>query len=432
MNYVILAENDISDWADETGQVYHFPRKYYSLIQPGTKFIYYKGKIRDKSFQSERLSDEPHYFGTGIIEEIIEDKNNQKLQRAYFAKIINYKQFLLPVNFKVGEEYLEAVEQKNHFRDAVRPIEKSLFKTILSKAQVSKKDTIKTITKGYDFDLESKEEGEAKKRYVTHFERSSINRQKAIEYHGLDCMGCGINFERIYGQHGAGFIHVHHTVPISTRKKKYVPDIKNDFAVLCPNCHSMVHRRKDKTLTVSQLRDILGTNAISQFKEQLRYVNNHHIKHRYYEVKKLGELAHEFWEVCEALNIEYDDAKLTITSSNLFSIKNDCLEIRAKLTKIDANEEEKRIYDIVDYTLLNFFHFNERDLITKEEVVKKAFELKDDGCKNVEVFDKIKDWLFDEIGFDNNQLKHKFGFELNDPEMFNRFINKNKKLTYNK
>jgi hypothetical protein len=170
--------------------------------------------------------------------------------------------------------------------------------------------------------------------------------------------------------------------------------------------------------------------AISEFKEHLRYVNHHHIKHRYYEVKKLGLIASEFWKVCEVSNIEYDDAKLTITNSNLFSIKNDCLEIRAKLTKLDTKEEEKRIYDIVDYTLLNFFHFNERDLITKETIIKKAFELKNDGCKNSEVFDKIKEWLFDELGFDNNQLKNKFGFELNDHESFNRFRTKNMALTY--
>ena len=170
--------------------------------------------------------------------------------------------------------------------------------------------------------------------------------------------------------------------------------------------------------------------AISKFKENLRYVNNYHIKHRYYEVKKIGELAHEFWKVCEASNIEYDDAKLSITNSNLLSIKNDCLEIRAKLTKIDANEEEKRIYTIVDYTLMNFFHFNERDLITKETIIKKAFELKDNGCKNLEVFDKIKDWLFHELGFNNKQLKHRFGFELHDYETFRRFRTKNIGIIY--
>lgn len=170
--------------------------------------------------------------------------------------------------------------------------------------------------------------------------------------------------------------------------------------------------------------------AISEFKEHLRYVNSHHVKHRYYEVKKLGELASEFWKVCEVSNIEYDEAKLTITNSDLFSIKKDCQEIRAKLTKIDANEEEKRIYDIVDYTLLNFFHFNERDLITKEAIIKKAFDLKDYGYKNLEVFDKIKDWLFNELGFDNNQLKHRFGFELNDFESFTRYTNKNVKFAF--
>ena len=162
--------------------------------------------------------------------------------------------------------------------------------------------------------------------------------------------------------------------------------------------------------------------AISEFKEHLRYVNNYYIKHRYYEAEKLGELASEFWKVCDANNIEYDDTKLSTTNSYLLSIKNDCLEIRAKLAKMDLNDEEKRIYEMVDYTLLNFFHFNERDLITKDGIIKKAFELKDNGFKNSQVFESIKTWLFDELGYDNKQLKHRFRFELKDIDLFTQLM----------
>jgi putative restriction endonuclease len=64
---LVLVENDVSAWQDETGVKYHFPKKYARLIQPGTKFVYYKGRLKDKSFSKERLSDDPHYFGSGVI-----------------------------------------------------------------------------------------------------------------------------------------------------------------------------------------------------------------------------------------------------------------------------------------------------------------------------------------------------------------------------
>ena len=31
---------------------------------------------------------------------------------------------------------------------------------------------------------------------------------------------------------------------------------KTDMTVLCPNCHSMIHRKKSKTLTIEELKAI--------------------------------------------------------------------------------------------------------------------------------------------------------------------------------
>ncbi len=53
--YAVIVENDISEWEDATGSVYHFPHRYESLIPPGTKVLYYKGKIQDKTFESTRI-----------------------------------------------------------------------------------------------------------------------------------------------------------------------------------------------------------------------------------------------------------------------------------------------------------------------------------------------------------------------------------------
>ena len=49
--------------------------------------------------------------------------------------------------------------------------------------------------------------GIAKSVLVNKYERSSIARQRCIEYRGNSCSVCGLNFESIYGELGKGFIH---------------------------------------------------------------------------------------------------------------------------------------------------------------------------------------------------------------------------------
>lgn len=86
-------------------------------------------------------------------------------------------------------------------------------------------------------------EGAAKKVLVNKYERSSIARQKCIEYHGCKCSICGLDFEEKYGEIGKGFIHVHHIVPLNIINSEYVVDYKKDLIPVCPNCHAMLHRK---------------------------------------------------------------------------------------------------------------------------------------------------------------------------------------------
>ncbi len=60
---------------------------------------------------------------------------------------------------------------------------------------------------------------------------------------GLACQACGLNFEKVYGSIGKGYIEAHHLIPLSQLKGKRVAlDPERDFAVLCANCHRMIHR----------------------------------------------------------------------------------------------------------------------------------------------------------------------------------------------
>jgi 5-methylcytosine-specific restriction enzyme A len=70
---------------------------------------------------------------------------------------------------------------------------------------------------------------------------------EAKRYHGTACQACGFSFVEGYGELGAGFIEAHHLRPLSSLEEG-VPvryDVATDFAVLCSNCHRMIHRTSD-------------------------------------------------------------------------------------------------------------------------------------------------------------------------------------------
>jgi 5-methylcytosine-specific restriction protein A len=70
-------------------------------------------------------------------------------------------------------------------------------------------------------------------------------------------MACGFDFEEVYGEIGKNFIEVHHVKPLYSKDEEVEVDPKTDLICLCPNCHRMVHRYKDKVLSLSELKEIL-------------------------------------------------------------------------------------------------------------------------------------------------------------------------------
>lgn len=116
----------------------------------------------------------------------------------------------------------------------------------------------KDIDSIYEENNESFIEGSKKERLVSIYERNPSLRAKAIEIHGFTCQVCGFNFEKSYGKHGENYIEVHHIKPLSTLIKEKEIDPKNDIAVLCSNCHRMVHRDKNNVLSLVDLRNLLS------------------------------------------------------------------------------------------------------------------------------------------------------------------------------
>lgn len=74
-------------------------------------------------------------------------------------------------------------------------------------------------------------------------ERNRKLAEKAKKAHGYICQACGFDFEKQYGEIGCKFIEAHHLTPLCTLKgQKITLDPKKDFAVLCANCHRMIHK----------------------------------------------------------------------------------------------------------------------------------------------------------------------------------------------
>ena len=90
---------------------------------------------------------------------------------------------------------------------------------------------------------------EERRRYVRHnrIDRHSGAGKQAKRAHGYVCQVCGFDFAAVYGEVGEKYIEAHHLIPLSSLPEgQPVPmDPKKDFAVLCANCHRMVHRKKE-------------------------------------------------------------------------------------------------------------------------------------------------------------------------------------------
>jgi len=115
-------------------------------------------------------------------------------------------------------------------------------------------DLIAEDTAGSNTDS-TKTEGGVRVRISKSIERNAATRQEALDYHGYSCQVCGFDFESVYGKWGHDFAEVHHLIPLAELKGKVQKtDPKKDLAILCSNCHRMVHRKKGITLSLEELK----------------------------------------------------------------------------------------------------------------------------------------------------------------------------------
>jgi hypothetical protein len=84
-----------------------------------------------------------------------------------------------------------------------------------------------------------------------------IAKERFLEMYGrLFCAVCGFDFEATYGPDGAGFIEAHHTIPVSELGPNHSTKAE-DIAVVCANCHRMLHLRRP-WLTMDDLHKLIS------------------------------------------------------------------------------------------------------------------------------------------------------------------------------
>ena len=83
-----------------------------------------------------------------------------------------------------------------------------------------------------------------------------LAKQNFKKRHGkLFCQVCNFDFEKTYGKIGEDFVEGHHTIAVSDMPPNYKTK-PEEIAVLCSNCHRMVHKRRP-WLTMEQLSKLL-------------------------------------------------------------------------------------------------------------------------------------------------------------------------------
>lgn len=139
----------------------------------------------------------------------------------------------------------------------------------VAQAIISSKERPETSESLFEAEMETELEEAPEGRLLTRIhlcrERNrklvEAKRKKAMTANGgrLACEVCEFDFSLAYGNRGFGFIECHHTKPVATLGTDNKTHI-DDLALVCGNCHRMIHRRKP-WLTIAQVKALISGKA---------------------------------------------------------------------------------------------------------------------------------------------------------------------------
>lgn len=130
------------------------------------------------------------------------------------------------------------------------------------------------ISKQVEKDFQSLiiEEGALEVKNIKQRKRSQRLRQEKIKEikeknkGKISCLSCDFDFSEKYDGHGEGYIEIHHLESVSLMDRggseQDLKDALKKVVPLCSNCHRMVHRNKDKSLTIEELKKIIQEQKV--------------------------------------------------------------------------------------------------------------------------------------------------------------------------
>ena len=164
--------------------------------------------------------------------------------------------------YEAGDDYWGLIEWRSHpVTDSETNVNKGSQPSSDSDTQKSDKKMENTIWFAPEDDEEAFPEGKEVYRLHRTRERNpkvaELAKTKRLKKDpSLHCEVCAFSFVEIYGELGESFIEAHHTIPLSDTDGEIETHIE-DIALVCSNCHKMLHRRRP-WLAIGELKEMLS------------------------------------------------------------------------------------------------------------------------------------------------------------------------------
>lgn len=87
--------------------------------------------------------------------------------------------------------------------------------------------------------------------------RSDALRKQALAKANGSCAVCKTDFKKVLNGKGTRVLHVHHLRQMASSDAPRITKL-SDLAVVCANCHMLIHSNPTKAIPIEKLRSVLG------------------------------------------------------------------------------------------------------------------------------------------------------------------------------